>query len=97
MDGEEIFTGTHKAAIFLMIMGEDFTADIFRFLDETEIKIIGEHMAQIKNLDPRLVAEVMAEFSQGLGGDAAVGLSGKSFLERSVSKAFDARKGTEIL
>ena len=97
MDGEEIFTGTHKAAIFLMIMGEDYTAEIFKYLDEAEIKIIGEHMAQIKNLDPRLVSDVMAEFSQGLGGETTVGLSGKSFLERSVSKAFDARKADNLL
>ena len=67
MDGEEIFNGTYKAAIFLMIMGEDYTAEIFRYLEEAEIKIIGEYMAKIKNLDPRLVAEVMAEFSRGLG------------------------------
>jgi flagellar motor switch protein FliG len=97
LDGEELFTGTHKAAIFLMIMGEDYTAEIFKYLDETEIRIIGEHMAQIKNLDSRLVSEVMAEFSQGLGGGTAVGLSGKSFLERSVSKAFDARKADNLL
>ncbi|MBW1863202.1 MAG: hypothetical protein JRJ02_12635, partial [Deltaproteobacteria bacterium] len=34
-------TGARKAAIFLMIMGEDFTSRIFKHLDASEIKAVG--------------------------------------------------------
>ncbi len=80
-----------------MVMGEDFTVKVFKHLDDQEIKTIGEHMAQIKTVDPKLVSAVMKEFSYSYEGGATVNISGKEFLERSVSKAFDSRKADNLL
>ena len=79
-----------------MTMGEDFTAKIFKHLEQSEIKTIGEHMARMKQVDPHSAENVMNEFTELYGGGSA-GLSGKSFLERSVSKAFDARTADGLL
>jgi len=80
-----------------MVMGEDFTVNVFKHLDDQEIKIIGEHMAQIKTVDPKQVSEVMQEFSYSYDGGTSVNISGRKFLERSVSKAFDSRKADDLL
>ena len=80
-----------------MVMGEDFTVKVFKHLDDQEIKTIGEHMAQIKTVDPKLVSAVMKEFSYSYEGGTTVNISGKEFLERSVSKAFDSRKADNLL
>lgn len=97
MDSVETLTGARKAALFLMVMGEEFTAKVFTHLDDREIKTIGEHMAQIKTVDPKLVSAVMKEFSFGAERGTSVSVSGKDFLQRSVSKAFDARKADDLL
>ena len=34
-------TGPQKAAIFLMLMGEEFTSEVYKYLDEEDIKRIG--------------------------------------------------------
>jgi flagellar motor switch protein FliG len=97
LDSIETLIGARKAALFLMVMGEEFTAKVFKHLDDQEIKTIGEHMTQIKTVDPKLVSAVMKEFSFGAERGTSVSISGKDFLQRSVSKAFDARKADDLL
>jgi len=95
---EPIFlTGARKAALFLMIMGEDFTAQVFKHLSDREIKLLGENMAQVKKVDPKTVSSVMDEFTKAMGGEDSIGISGKDFLQKAVPKAFDSKKADDIL
>lgn len=88
--------GKKKAAIFLMVMGENFTAQVFRHLDDREIKVLGEEMASIKKIDSKTISSVMDEFSREMG-DGSMGLSGKDFLQKTMPKAFDTKKADELL
>jgi flagellar motor switch protein FliG len=89
--------GIQKAALFLMAMGEEFTARVFRHLEDDEIKVIGEHMASVRNIDPRVVSSIMDEFTKAMGGNQILGISGKDFLQKTVPKVFDAKKADDIL
>jgi len=89
--------GPRKAALFLMIMGEDFASKVFQNLDEGEVKIIGEHMAQIKKVDPKMVSSILQEFVHVFQNNKITGMNGKEFLEKSVTMAFDARKADDLL
>ncbi|MBN2125238.1 MAG: flagellar motor switch protein FliG [Deltaproteobacteria bacterium] len=93
----ETLTGARKAALLLMSMGEDFTSEVFKHLNDVEIKAVGEHMAKIKKVDPKLAVTVMEEFAQISEGIRMIGTSGRNFLERSVTKAFDPRKADNLL
>jgi flagellar motor switch protein FliG len=88
--------GKKKAAIFLMVMGENFTAEVFRHLEDREVKLLGEEMASIKKVDSRTISAVMNEFSKEMG-DGSMGLSGKDFLQKTMPKAFDTKKADELL
>lgn len=96
MDPANYLTGVRKAALFLMIMGEDFTAQVFKHLSDREIKLLGENMAQVKKVDPKTVSSVMDEFSRAMGEDG-IGISGKDFLQKTMPKAFDSKKSDDIL
>jgi flagellar motor switch protein FliG len=89
-------SGVRKASLFLMIMGEDFTAQVFKHLSDREIKLLGENMAQVKKVDPKTMSNVMDEFSKAMGEDG-IGISGKDFLQKAVPKAFDSKKADDIL
>jgi len=78
-------------------MGEQFTADVFRHMNEKEVRTIGEHMAQINNVDPKAIASIMDEFSQRYSGGNIVGISGRDFLQRAVPKAFGSKKADDLL
>lgn len=90
-------TGPKKAALFLMIMGEEFTTKIFRHLEEGEVRIIGEQMTRINQVDPKSISSVLDEFLQAFRGNNILGASGENFFERTVSKAFNPKKATTML
>jgi flagellar motor switch protein FliG len=96
VESSSFITGVRKAALFLMVMGEDFTAQVFKHLSDREIKLLGETMAQVKKVDPKTVSSVMDEFSKAMGEDG-IGISGKDFLQKAVPKAFDSKKADDIL
>ena len=96
MEPVSYMNGVRKAALFLMIMGEDFTAQVFKHLSDREIKLLGENMALVKKVDTKTVSVVMDEFSKAMGEDG-IGISGKDFLQKTVPKAFDSKKADDIL
>jgi flagellar motor switch protein FliG len=93
----QTLSGAEKAALFLMIMGEEFTTSIFKHLDEKEVKAIGEEMTRIKNINPKAISSVLNEFLGAINGDKILGGSGGRFFERTVSRAFTPNKATSLL
>lgn len=97
MERFDRMTGPRKAALFLMVMGEEFAAKVYKHLDEDEINVLGEHMTKIKDVDPRAVTGVIEEFAGATRGNGILGTTGHSFFERSVSKAFNTKKATNLM
>ncbi|MFO7783463.1 MAG: flagellar motor switch protein FliG [Thermodesulfobacteriota bacterium] len=97
MDLLKGLTGPRKAAVLLMVMGENFATQVFKHLDEQEVKAIGEHMARIKTVDTQMVASIMDEFFASCTDKNVVGVSGTNFFKKTVSQAFDSRKADSLL
>lgn len=97
MGGSQKLKGAEKAALFLMVMGEEFTSDVFKHLEEKEVKAIGEEMANIKQVNPGAISTVLNEFIGTINGDSFLGGSGDRFFERTVSKAFPSSKASSLL
>ncbi len=92
----EKLTGPQKAAIFLMVMGEEFTSEVYKYLDEEDIKRIGIEMAKLEYVPAEAVRKVLEEANmevQELMGD--ISLSPEEFLQRSLIKAY-GEKGKQI-
>jgi flagellar motor switch protein FliG len=89
-------TGPQKAAIFLMLMGEEFTSQVYKYLDEDDIKRIGIEMAKIEYIPAEAVRKVLEEANieaKEMLGDVTV--SPEDFLKQSLIKAY-GEKGKEI-
>ncbi|MFZ0451507.1 MAG: flagellar motor switch protein FliG [Desulfatiglandaceae bacterium] len=97
MAGSKTKNGAGKAALFLMVMGEEFATDVFKHLEEREVKAIGEEMANIKNVSPGDISSVLNEFLGTINGDNVLGGSGDRFFERTLSKAFSSSKASALL
>ncbi len=92
----EKLTGPQKAAIFLMIMGEEFTSEVYKYLDEDDIKRIGIEMAKIDYIPSEAIKKVLEEANieaKEMLGDLS--LSPEEFLKQSLLKAY-GEKGKEI-
>ena len=97
MERTEELTGTRKAAIFLMVMGEEFTANVFKHLSEDEIKAIGQQMTRLEQVEPGVISSVMNEFLGTFKGGALLGGSGDKFFARTVSRALNPKKASSLM
>lgn len=55
-------SGTQKAAILMVALGDDSAASIFKYLEEDEIQSISKEIALTKNVQPEVADEVLEEF-----------------------------------
>jgi len=92
----ENLTGPEKAAVFLLTLGEEFTAQVFQRLDEDEIKAVGRQMSKMDHVDKDDIAALLTEFKTDSGGDDLY-FSGDDLLENALKKALQADKANEIL
>lgn len=92
----ENLTGAEKAAIFLLTLGEDFTTQVFKRLEEDEIKMVGRQMSKMDKVDKEDIAALLSEFKTDAGG-AEIYLSGEDMLETALKRALQSDKANEIL
>ena len=89
-------TGPQKAAIFLMLMGKEFTSEVYKYLDEEDIKRIGIEMAKIDYIPSEAVKKILEEANieaKEMLGDLSV--TPEEFLKESLLKAY-GEKGKEL-
>lgn len=93
---EDNLTGPEKAAIFLLTLGDEFTSQVFKRLDDDEIKAVGRQMSRIDRVDKEDVAALLREFRSDEGGDE-IYLSGTEMLENALKNAVPSDKASSIL
>jgi flagellar motor switch protein FliG len=64
-------SGSEKAAVILLSLGEDHTR-LWQSLDDEEIKEISQAMASLGTVSSAVVEELMVEFVSGMSGSGAV-------------------------
>lgn len=95
-DQQSDLSGPEKAAIFLLTLGDEFTAKVFQRLEDDEIKHVGRQMAKVDHVDKEDIAGLLKEFKGDTGGDDLF-LSGDDMLESALKKALMGDKANEIL
>ncbi|GAB4361611.1 MAG: flagellar motor switch protein FliG [Deltaproteobacteria bacterium] len=90
-------TGAEKAAILLLSIGEEAATEIFRSLEDPEIKMIGQAMARMHEIPSETVSRVMNEFRREMIQPRGVVTNTRTFLSNSLSKAIDPGKARTIV
>lgn len=61
-------TGPEKAAIFMLALGEDYTAKIFEHMDDDEIMEISQTMAGLGKIGATVVERLFVDFAEQMSG-----------------------------
>ena len=93
---DEGVPGAMKAAIFLMVMGEDWTSDFFKKITDLEIRKVAEYMAEIRYVPPEIMVSVMEEFLDNVETDDQLMIEGGSFLKNVVEGSLDPAKAKSL-
>ncbi|MDD9303601.1 MAG: flagellar motor switch protein FliG [Desulfobacter sp.] len=90
-------TGCHKAAIFLMTLGEDYATSVFEKMNEQEISEIAFEMSKIDHITPEMLRAVSLDFVEKFEGDAKMIVEGDAFIKSVVSKPLKEKDAKAIL
>lgn len=80
-------TGSQKAAVVILTMGEDFAKQVFQRLDEEEVRELSKQMAVIRNVPAGTVDGVIDEFNDQIGADLDLVVKGDDFVRKALTEA----------
>lgn len=64
--------GPEKAAIFLLSLGEEYTAKIFEYMDDEEIMEISQTMAQLGKVGSNVIERLFLEFTESMSSTSSL-------------------------
>ena len=88
-------TGPQKAAVFLLLMGEKFTSEIFEKMDEEEVVKLAANMSEIQYVGPDVMRKVMNDFITGVETNQVV-VKGDAFLRTLMDLGMDEEKAAAV-
>lgn len=89
--------GRKKAAIFLISVGPEKAARIFKHLSEEEIEHLTYEIANMPHVDPTLTEQVLEEFEQMALAQQYINLGGLDYAREVLEQAIGEQKAQEII
>ncbi|MCS7023396.1 MAG: flagellar motor switch protein FliG [Bryobacteraceae bacterium] len=90
-------SGSRKAAILSVILGDEICADVFRELEEDEVYLIGREVAKITSVTTEEAEAILEEFYQMSVGQEYVHRGGIEYARRVLINAFGPDQAKKIL
>lgn len=89
--------GAQKAAIILMSLGEEVSAQILKGLSTDEIKKLGAEMTNITGIKKELCEELLLEFTAQFNEDADIHTPGNDFLKNLLPSVLGQDKAADVM
>lgn len=89
--------GLRKAAILLVILGEDAASEIFRHLPPAEVERVSHEIAGLSSVDADTALAVLEEFERLVVAGDYLAQGGKDYAQKLLIKAFGEEGAAELL
>ena len=90
-------TGRQKAAVFLVLMGTEVAAEIFKHLREDEIEALTFEIARVENVDSSDKEMVLAEFKDLMMAQNFITTGGIDYARELLDKSLGAQKAADVI
>jgi flagellar motor switch protein FliG len=94
---KEALTGKQKAAILLISLGPDVSAQVYKHLSEEEIEKLSLEISSVKKVDSSMKDEVMEQFHQTALAQDYISQGGVGYAKTVLEKAFGKQEASEII
>jgi len=94
---EQTRTGTERAAILLLTLGEQEAAQVLKHMGAKEVQRIGSAMSKLANVSREEVRTVITQFSQSVESETSVGVGTDEFLRKVLVDALGQDKAASII
>lgn len=85
-------TGPDKAAILLLILGEEQTAKVFDDLTDREVRMISRSMLNLDHIPAEVAKNVLTEYQNTVMTGVGVYFEGDEFVKKTISSATDKKR-----
>ena len=90
-------TGTDKAAILLLYLGNEVTAKVFEHMDDNEIKKISKSMGTLGHITRTTIMEVVEDFTNVVNPESGIFSQGDEFVRKILEKAVGTDKANMLM
>src|ERR1700758_1069475 len=96
-DKEATRSGTERAAILLLTLGESEAAQVLKHMGAKEVQRIGAAMAKLTNVSKEEGQSVIKDFSTSVESQTSVGVGAEDFLRKVLIDALGQDKASSII
>lgn len=90
-------SGLQKAAILLIALGPERSANVFKHLKEDEIEELTLEIANTRNITPKVKDDVISEFYQVCLAQQYIAEGGINYAKELLEKSFGADKAMDVI
>lgn len=94
---KKALTGRQKAAIFIITLGHEISAEIFKHLREDEIEQLTFEIARNDNIDSSERDQVLMEFQELMMAQDFISTGGIEYARELLEKALGSQKAVDII
>jgi len=92
-----VLTGKQKAAILLISLGPDVSAQVYKYLSEEEIEKLSLEISSVKKVDSSLKEDVIEQFHQIAVAQDYITQGGIGYAKTVLEKAFGKQEASNII
>ena len=92
-----MMSGTEKAAVIMLLLGEQQAADVIRFMAPREVNALGSSMVSVADLSQDLVDMVLDDFVSTLKTQTNLGLGTPDYVQNVFKRALGDEKAATVL
>jgi len=93
----ESMSGTEKAALLLMTLGEREAAEVLKYMEANEVQQLGTAMATLKSVSRNDADQVLDIFILDVEDQTALGMDTETYVRKLLGNAFGASKANAFI
>jgi flagellar motor switch protein FliG len=94
---EDNITGIRKAAILMVLLGDEASAGVFRYLQEDEVQEISREISGLGRIDSEVADAVLDDFHRITLAQTCLARGGAEFAKKLLVKAFGTDSSRKLL
>lgn len=89
--------GLKKAAILMVLLGDEAAAEIYRYLSKDEVQKLTEEITELPAINPEVAAAILEEYYQLMVTQSYLAQGGTEYATRLLVSAFGEKDAKELL
>jgi len=90
-------TGAKKAAILMVLLGDEASAGIFQYLQEEEVQDISKEISRLGDINPEVAESILEDFYKLTLAQSFLARGGPDFAKKLLVKAFGSDSSKKLM